>query len=52
MEVAGEVDTVFTIDIISRCRGGEPEVNLILDASRIRVRPNGKTNIGLGRLQP
>jgi hypothetical protein len=52
MEMAGEVDTVFTIDIISRCRGGEPEVNSILEASGIRVRPNGKTNIGLGRQQP
>ena len=52
METAGEVDTVFTIDIISRCRGGEKEVNPILEVSGIRVRPNGKTNIGLGRQQP
>jgi NAD-dependent dihydropyrimidine dehydrogenase PreA subunit len=50
MEAAKEVNTVFTIDIISRCRGGEPEVKPILDAAGIRVRPNGKTNIGLGRL--
>jgi Pyruvate/2-oxoacid:ferredoxin oxidoreductase delta subunit len=51
MEAARDVDTVFTLDIISRCRDGAPEVQPILDASGIEVRPNGKTNIGLGRQQ-
>jgi len=50
MEAAGEIDTVFTLDIISRCVNSEPEVKPILDEARIHVRPNGKTNIGLGRL--
>lgn len=51
MEAARDVDTVFTLDIISRCRDGVPEVQPILNASGIEVRPNGKTNIGLGRQQ-
>lgn len=51
METAREIDTVFTLDVISRCVNGGPEVKPILDMAGISVRPNGKTNIGLGRRQ-
>ncbi len=50
MEAAKEVDTVFTIDFISRCRDGVPEVAPILEKAGVKVRPNGKTNIGIGRV--
>ncbi|MHA2393918.1 MAG: DUF362 domain-containing protein [Promethearchaeota archaeon] len=50
LEVAKEIDTVFSVDIINRCQGGRPTVKKILDEAGIDVRINGKTNIGLGRL--
>ena len=49
MEVAEEIDTVFTLDIISKCRDGKILLKPILDEAGIKVRINGKTNIGLGR---
>jgi len=49
MEVAKEIDTVFTLDIISKCREGRILVKPLLDEARIKVRINGKTNLGLGR---
>lgn len=49
MEAAGDIDSVFTVDIISKCRDGVPILKPILDEAGIKVRINGKTNVGLGR---
>jgi hypothetical protein len=49
MEAAEAIDTVFTVNIISKCRDGEIPVKPILDEAGIKVRINGKTNVGLGR---
>ncbi len=49
MEVAEEIDTVFTLDIISKCKDGKILIKPILDEAGINVRINGKTNVGLGR---
>jgi NAD-dependent dihydropyrimidine dehydrogenase PreA subunit len=49
MEVAEEIDTVFTVNIISKCKDGVPILKPILDEAGINVRINGKTNVGLGR---
>lgn len=48
-KVAKEIDTVFTVDIINKCKDGTIPVKPILEEAGIRVRINGKTNIGLGR---
>ena len=48
-EVGKELDTVFTVDIINKCKDGTIPVMPILDEARIKVRINGKTNVGLGR---
>jgi len=48
--VGAEVDTVFSVGCISRCReDGTAPVEELLDRAGISCRPNGKTNIGLGR---
>jgi hypothetical protein len=47
--VAKEIDTVFTVDIINKCKDGTIPVKSTLEEAGIRVRINGKTNIGLGR---
>jgi NAD-dependent dihydropyrimidine dehydrogenase PreA subunit len=52
-EVSREVDTVFSVGIISRWREGEPEaLPLLKGIPGIRVYPNGKHNMGLGRPGP
>lgn len=48
-EIGKELDTVFSLDLINKCRDGRPPLKKILDDSKIYVRINGKTNIGLGR---
>ena len=48
-KVAKEIDTVFTVDIINKCKNGKIPVKPTLEEAGIRVRINGKTNIGLGR---
>ncbi len=49
-EVSEEVDTVFSVGIISRWRDGGIEVVPFLEGVEgVRVRPNGKHNVGLGR---
>ena len=45
MEVAEEIDTVFTLDIISKCKDGKILLRPILDEAGIKVRINGKTNV-------
>jgi ferredoxin len=48
--VAEEVDTVFSVGCISRCReDGSIPVKALLDEAGVFYRPNGKVNIGLGR---
>ena len=49
MEVADEIETVFTLDIISKCSNGVNLLKPTLDEAGIKVRENGKTNVGLGR---
>ncbi|MEM3005078.1 MAG: (4Fe-4S)-binding protein, partial [Candidatus Bathyarchaeia archaeon] len=50
MEVSKEVDTVFSVGLISRWKDGEPELlPLVRGIPGIRVYPNGKHNMGLGR---
>lgn len=50
MKIAKEIETVFTLDIISRCTpDAEIVLKSILDEAGIKVRINGKTNMGLGR---
>ena len=48
-EVARNIDTVLSIDIISKCKEGTIPVLPLLEKAGIKVRINGKTNIGLGR---
>lgn len=49
-EVSEEVNTVFSIGIITRWVDGEMEVMPYLRSAGVSVRPNGKHNVGLGRL--
>jgi len=49
-DVAGSVNTVFSVGCISRCRpDGTPPARAMLDEAGIFYRPNGKINLGLGR---
>jgi hypothetical protein len=48
-EVGKEIDSVFTVDIINRCKDGTIPVKALLDEAGINVRINGKTNMGMGR---
>jgi len=51
--VADEVDTVFSVGCIARCRDdGTDPARELLDGAGVFRRPNGKTNIGLGRADP
>jgi hypothetical protein len=47
--VAGEINTVFSLDLINKCRKGRPPLKNMLDGAGVSVRINGKTNLGLGR---
>jgi NAD-dependent dihydropyrimidine dehydrogenase PreA subunit len=49
-KVSGEIETVFSVGIISRWRDGEIEaLSLLKDLEGIHIRPNGKHNVGIGR---
>ena len=48
-EAAKEIDTVISVDIINKCQGTTIPVVPILEEAGIKVRINGKTNVGLGR---
>jgi len=49
-KAAGKVNTVFSVGCCCRVRAdGEIPARRYLDSCRISYRPNGKTNIGLGR---
>jgi NAD-dependent dihydropyrimidine dehydrogenase PreA subunit len=49
MKVAKEIDSVFTMDIISKMSGDDVILKPIIDKAGIKVRINGKINVGLGR---
>ena len=49
-KVAGDIDTVFSVGCISRCReDGSIPARRLLDEAGVFYRPNGKVNVGLGR---
>ena len=49
-EVSDEVDTVFSVGLISKWKDGVPElVPLLEGVPGVEVRPNGKHNMGIGR---
>jgi len=49
-EIAKEVDTVFSLDLISKAApGGSLPVALEAKKAGIRLSVNGKVNVGLGR---
>ncbi len=48
--VAGNVNTVFSVGCISRCNpDGTVPIEAVLRQAGVFYRPNGKTNVGLGR---
>jgi len=49
-EVAGQVDTVFSVDLVSRLGpDGKNPAAALAEAAGFRLSPNGKLNVGLGR---
>ena len=48
-EVAGEIDTVFSLCVINKCRGYEIPFRRVMEENGFAPRINGKTNVGLGR---
>jgi len=48
-EAAKEIDTVLSIDIINKCKDATIPVLPMLEEAGIKIRINGKTNVGLGR---
>lgn len=49
-DVSKEIETVFSVDIINRCKDGTIPLKEVLEAAGIEVAINGKTCIGLGRI--
>lgn len=47
--VATTIDSVFSVDIINKCRDGEIPIKPLLDEAGIDVLINGKICVGLGR---
>jgi hypothetical protein len=49
-EISGRIDTVFSLDLISRVNpDGTVPTDPIVNAAGFEPRPNTKTNVGLGR---
>jgi hypothetical protein len=48
-EVSKKIDTVITVDIITKCIDEETQIKPLLDEAGIKVRINGKANMALGR---
>ena len=48
-EVSGEIDTVFTLCVIGRCKGYDVPFRRVMEENGFEPRINGKTNVGLGR---
>jgi len=49
-DVSKKLDTVFSLNIINRCKDGTIPFKSMLDGAGIEVAINGKTCIGLGRI--
>ena len=49
-EAQKEVDTVFSVDVITRMSDGEIPTDKLLEEAGVTRRPNGKTCVGLGRI--
>jgi hypothetical protein len=49
VEAAKYIDTVISVDIINKCKGAKIPVLPILENAGIKIRINGKINVGLGR---
>ena len=47
--VAEEIDTVFSVCVVNKCRGYEIPFKKALEEAGYIPRINGKTNVGLGR---
>ncbi len=47
--VAMEIDTVFSLCVINKCRGFEIPFKRAMEENGFTPRINGKTNVGLGR---
>ena len=48
-EASREINTVFSVDIINKCRGGRIPFKTVVEEAGFKIRMNGKTNVGLGR---
>jgi NAD-dependent dihydropyrimidine dehydrogenase PreA subunit len=48
-EVAGRIETVFSLGVIARCEGFGIPTRAKLEAAGYQPRGDGKTNVGLGR---
>ncbi|UCH57364.1 MAG: 4Fe-4S binding protein [Candidatus Bathyarchaeota archaeon] len=48
-EVSEEIDTVFTLCVVNRCRDHEIPFKRVMEEEGFTPRINGKTNVGLGR---
>lgn len=48
-ELQSGLETVFSVDLICKMEDGNIPAAALLDSAGIEYRPNGKTNIGLGR---
>jgi len=48
-EVSGDIDTVFSLCVINRCRDYEIPFKEVMERNGFEARINGKTNVGLGR---
>jgi NAD-dependent dihydropyrimidine dehydrogenase PreA subunit len=49
-DISKEIETVFSLNIINRCKDGAIPFKSMLDGAGIEVAINGKTCIGLGRI--
>lgn len=47
--MAKQIDTVISIDVISKCKDGGAPIKSILEDAGYKPRFNGKTCMGLGR---
>ena len=48
-EASRQINTVFSVDIINKCRGGRIPFKTVIEEAGFKIRINGKTNVGLGR---
>jgi hypothetical protein len=49
-EVARRIDTVVSVDVASRyATDGSLPAEIVSRQNGLKIRPNGKTNLGLGR---